>query len=212
MSDRLDTSTRTQPVSSIPVERMEVIAGWRRSLKEHVAHKGQEATDDSAGHLSSFLRFMAEDNRMAQLDSLIKAQRSELDLFEVLRIQDSELAHSNFLAWLLDPAGNHELEHHFLRGFLERTVEAAIQRDISAVCPARLESIDWSEIEVRREWQFIDILVLCEKSEFVCAIENKIWADEGIDESGKSQLTVYRKVLERVSGIQDASSTTSACC
>lgn len=197
MNDRLDTSTRTQSVASIPGEQMEAIAGWRRRLKEHVAHKGQEATDDSAGHLSSFLRFMAEDNRMARLESLIEAQRSELDLFEVLRIQDSELAHSNFLAWLLDPAGNHELEHHFLRGFLELTAEAAIQRDISAVCPARLESIDWSDIEVRREWQFIDILVLSEKSEFVCAIENKIWADEGIGESGKSQLTVYRKVLER---------------
>ena len=50
---------------------------------------------------------------------------------------------------------------------------------------------------MRREWQFIDILVLSEESEFVCAIENKIWADEGISERGKSQLTVYRKVLER---------------
>ena len=197
MIDRLGSSTRTQSVASTPVEQMETIAGWRRRLKEHVAHREQEATGDSAGHLSSFLRFMAEDNRMAQLKGLMEAQRSELDLFEVLRIQDSELAHSNFLAWLLDPAGNHELEHHFLREFLERTAEAAMERNIPAVSPATLESMDWSDIEVRREWQFIDILVLSEESEFVCAIENKIWADEGIGESGKSQLTVYRKVLER---------------
>ena len=146
MSDRLGTSTRTQSVASIPVEQMETIARWRRRLKEHVAHKGQESTGDSASHLSSFLRFMAEDNRMAQLKGLMEAQRSELDLFEVLRIQDSELAHSNFLAWLLDPAGNHELEHHFLRGFLERTAEAAMERNRCCVCPAEIGSINWSDI------------------------------------------------------------------
>ena len=86
---------------------------------------------------------------------------------------------------------------HFLQKFMETTIVAAREQDIPTVCSARLGAIDWSDVEVRREWQFIDILVLSEESRFVCAIENKIWAAEGIGEDGKSQLTAYREVLEK---------------
>ena len=62
--------------------------------------------------------------------------------------------------------------------------------------PVKIHSADWSETEVRREWRYIDILILNRKEGFVCAIENKIRADEGFGEDGKSQLTRYRETLE----------------
>ena len=48
-----------------------------------------------------------------------------------------------------------------------------------------------------REWNYIDILVLNREARFVCAIENKINADEGFDEDGRSQLSRYRETLAR---------------
>ena len=50
--------------------------------------------------------------------------------------------------------------------------------------------------EVRREWRYIDILILNIKAGFVCAIENKIWSDESIGHDGRSQLTWYRETLD----------------
>lgn len=147
--------------------------------------------------LEVFRNFIAEDSRMRRLECLLGEQQRELDIFEVLQIQDSELIHSRFLAWLLNPSRTHAIGDHFLKGFLKRTAAAAEERCMSALSLDRLDETDWSDTEVRLEWQFIDILVLNRKARIVCAIENKIWADEGIGEDGTSQLTVYREVLEK---------------
>ena len=143
------------------------------------------------------LRDLADDPALSQLMELQRKDEGQLDLFHVLGIKDSELAHSNFLAWLLDPQGSHGLSDYFLKSFLLQTCARASALGLPGMTPARIHSIDWSTTEVRREWQYIDILILNRKAQFVCAIENKIWAEEGIGESGKSQLTWYRKTLER---------------
>ena len=56
---------------------------------------------------------------------------------------------------------------------------SARNRNIATVTVEELGAIDWSETDVRREWRYIDILILNRKAKFVCAIENKILADEG---------------------------------
>ena len=172
-------------------------SGLRLLVPELVALEALSGKKDPGARLEEFPAFLACGERMDLLMNMVEAQRRELDLFAVLRIQDSELAHSNFLAWLLDPSDTHAIGSHFLRKFMERTVRSAQERHIPTVCPDRLRAIDWSETEVRREWRYIDILVLNRNAGFVCAIENKIWADEGIDPDGQSQLTTYRKVLEK---------------
>ncbi len=48
---------------------------------------------------------------------------------------------------------------------------------------------------------YIDILILNREARFVCAIENKIFASEWIGDSGISQLTSYRKVLDLKFGL-----------
>ena len=143
------------------------------------------------------LRNFADDPALSQLLELQRKDEGQLDLFHVLGIKDSELAHSNFLAWLLAPQESHGLSGYFLKSFLLQTCARASALGLPGMTPARIHSIDWSTTEVRREWQYIDILILNRNAQFVCAIENKIWAEEGIGESGKSQLTWYRKTLER---------------
>ena len=151
---------------------------------------------DRVDQLCAFRALLDGDERLAKLKCLSAEQRRDLDIFDVLQIHHLEYIHSNFLGWLLDPRQSHGIESHFLRNFLSRTVEAAQQQIICTMSPDRIHSADWSETEVRREWRYIDILILNRKEGFVCAVENKVWADEGLGEDGKSQLARYRETLE----------------
>lgn len=150
-----------------------------------------------AAPLNAFQEFIATDPALAKLENLAAQQRQEINFFEVLGVHDSEIHHSNFLRWLLDPQANHSTGSHFLEKFLHRTVKAAHDQGIPTADPESIRTIDWSETEVCREWQYIDILVVNRKAGFVCAIENKIWSDEGFGDDGVSQLTSYRRTLER---------------
>ena len=144
--------------------------------------------------LNAFRGFLDNDSR---LEELVKEQQGGFDLFKVLGIQEEERVHSNFLAWLLNPRSNDAIGIFFLENFLERTIAAAKELDILTAPYGNLRETDWSETEVLREWNYIDILVLNRKARFVCAIENKINADEGFDEDGRSQLARYRETLAR---------------
>ena len=175
----------------------ETITSFQHSVKEYIEQNELKAANDPANHLSRFLHFVAGDERMTRLNALMDERRRELDPLEILEMQGSEQAHSGFLAWMLDPSKNHEVGNEFLLRFLETTVRAAREQDIPTVRQGTLGTIDWADVEVRREWRNIDILVLSEKSRFVCAIENKIYAAEGIREDGRSQLTDYREILKK---------------
>ena len=192
-----DGPTPSRPPESLSSQEKQVIAHVRQAVEEHIELEESVAADDPAIRLAKFLKFMVDEPGIAQLKYLAEQQQRELDLFQVLRVQDSELVHSNFLAWLLDPEGTHAIGSNFLRGFLECSIRAAHERDIRVVPNDTINSIDWSGTEVLREWQFIDILVLNRKARFACAIENKIWADEGFSHNGQSQLTTYRRLLEK---------------
>ena len=114
-------------------------------------------------------------------------QLSEFNLFHLLGIGGEEEKHSRVLAWLLNPRGNHQLGDAFLKGFLAATTGLELAGD------------DLSAVEVRREWRnqvdgewgFLDILVLDEGNQWLCAIENKVWTGEH-----SRQLTRYRRALE----------------
>ena len=151
---------------------------------------------ESQAQIAALENFAANTLGLEKLKELNSKWLSELDLFDVLGVVHGELVHSRFLAWLLDPQRNHGLGDYFLKSFLLRTCITAGKLGISAITPARIHATDWSETEVRREWQNIDILILNREARFVCAVENKIWAGEGIDADGASQLTRYRETLE----------------
>ena len=127
------------------------------------------------------------DPDLAQLGEML----AEFDALELLGVSRFEETHSDILAWLLDPRGNHLMGDFFLRSFLLET---------NVVTTEQIRGKDWSNTEVRREWHnvvdgktgFLDILVLNVNEKFACAIENKVFSRE---HSG--QLTRYRKALER---------------
>ena len=149
----------------------------------------QELLEAEDGKSRLALQRLEEDGAdLVQLDEMLSEWRDEVDIFDVLGLDSSEEFHSTFLAWLLDPKGSHGLGDHFLQGFL--AVSGA---------PRAIRAGDRPSTTIRREKHValdggrgrLDIRILNESAQFVCAIENKIRAPE----SG-NQLAWYRKVLE----------------
>lgn len=66
--------------------------------------------------LSSKLVKIIQDDEVQRLSLLLR----KFNPFDVLKIGHYELRHTNTLAWLLDPAGNHGLGDTFLRAFIAR--------------------------------------------------------------------------------------------
>lgn len=122
------------------------------------------------------------------LDAL-RPWTDKFNLFDVLKISNAEIRHSNVLAWLLAPDENHGFGDRILAGLLQKVVQndAAGKYDV-----CRLLLMDLSDFCVAREWRNIDILLTSEKEKTVIAVENKIWTGEHDD-----QLSRYRSVIEK---------------
>ena len=161
---------------------------------------------------------------LANLERCIEEQRGELDAFDFIsglyplgpgrsKIWESEIFHSNLLAWLLNPRENHGVGVRFLKGFLGRTQ-----------APDEMLTGDWYQATVIPEWRnsvrdetgddetvedetkgdetgndenraekigFLDLLVVSLNAKSLCAIENKVLSSEHSE-----QLTRYRRALE----------------
>ena len=160
---------------------------------EHLEHAiGEERTGQA-----TMLHTLLADKRLQRLEGLAAQRRTEFDAFDFigqLRLESgeslwaSEEFHSNLLAWLLRPTQSHGLGDHFLKPFLGR-----------AGAPQASQAIDWSAAEVIREWEhvvhgrqgYLDILILNDPAQVLCAIENKTFSSEHHE-----QLTRYRHALE----------------
>lgn len=154
--------------------------------------------DELANKIAALKNFTDDGPALVELTELHRKWLAQLDLFHVLGVADSELHHSRFLRWLLDPQETHGAGDYFLKSFLFQTCATAEKAGLPGMVPSDVHSANWSTTEVRREWQYIDILILNRKARFVCAIENKIWASEGIGENQISQLYAYRMALKKM--------------
>ena len=108
------------------------------------------------------------------------------NIFEILKVSKTEIRHSNFLAWLLNPKGSHQLGSVFLKRFLREVFLSDKFNDIDQV---DVEGMDFSNLEIYREWNNIDILIKLD--DIVVCIENKVLSKEH-----SNQLSKYKKIIE----------------
>ena len=142
---------------------------------------------DVKAQLAALERFASE---LSGLEELATAM-TEFDAFAFLGLSSSEQMHSNVLAWLRDPGGNHSLGEFLLNRFLLET---------GAVSHKEIGTRQWSNTLVVREWRnvvngetgYLDILVVNHEAQFICAVENKIFSGEH-----GGQLSHYRRALEQ---------------
>lgn len=108
------------------------------------------------------------------------------NIFEVLRVDHYEIRHSNFLAWLFNPKGNHQLGDYFLRLFL---LDLAIHPRCTEMTVLDVAGLDYGHIRLFREWKNIDLLI--QSQTHVICIENKFHHFETSD-----QLARYKQIVE----------------
>ncbi len=119
--------------------------------------------------LAALERFVVDNDELLQLEERI----GRFNIFDALGIVRTEIRHSNFLAWLLDPNESHGQGSLFLRAVLMDLLRQSPQ-ELRPFSPIQLDGAEMRGVEIRREWRHIDILIKCSDPPFVLAIENKV--------------------------------------
>jgi hypothetical protein len=131
-------------------------------------------------------RFVVENDDLLTLESRI----GRFNIFDALGITRAEIRHSNFLAFILDPAESHGQGQLFLKALLMDLFKNA-PPERRPLSPIDLDGTDMRGVEIRREWKHIDLLIVCQEPRFFVVIENKIRSKEGRD-----QLSKYEKAMQ----------------
>lgn len=126
---------------------------------------------------------LLNDSDVNRLEALFKVP----NIFEILKIEQFEIRHSNLLAWLLNPKGNHGLGSNFIKKFLYDVASDERSRTFSVF---DVNNLNFDSVSVHREWNNIDILIVSDKYAFI--IENKINHKET-----DGQLITYKKLVEK---------------
>ena len=135
--------------------------------------------------LAALERFVVDNDDLLALESLI----GKFNIFDALDIARVEIRHSNFLAFILDPAESHGQGQLFLKAVLMDLLKAA-PADLRPLSPIELDGTDLLGVDVRREWGHIDLLITCHQPPFVIVIENKVGSHEHSE-----QLSRYRAMI-----------------
>jgi len=132
-------------------------------------------------------RFLADNPELEELS----AKLAKFNAFRTLRIEKAEIRHSNVLAWLLNPDESHGLADIILRRVFSNMLLES-DTNIEEISAAQVELMDFADIEVRREWKNIDLLIIDRNNELVILIENKIYSSES-----SGQLSRYLKEVKK---------------
>jgi len=121
-----------------------------------------------------------------EIDNLNR-YRSRPNFLRALGGARSEIKHSNFLAFLMDPSQKHQLSDRFLKAMLNEIHEGlqSHSESLAGIC-----NLDLTGTEVYREYQDIDILLLNPRERIAIIIENKTGTGEH-----DGQLQRYWKTL-----------------
>ena len=141
----------------------------------------------AAEALAALERFVVENDDLLQLEALI----GRFNIFDALNIARAEIRHSNFLAFILDPAESHGQSQLFLRALLMDLLKTA-PASLRPLSPIEIDGIDLRGVEVRREWSNIDLLVTARQPPLVVVVENKVGSNEHSNQLGRYKETIHR--------------------
>lgn len=130
-------------------------------------------------------RFVIENDDLLMLESLL----GKFNIFDALGITRAEIRHSNFLAWILDPAESHGQGQLFLKALLMDLLKQA-PPERRPLSPIDLDGTDLRGVVVKREWKNIDLLIACKEPQFAVVIENKIGSQEHSGQLDRYQRTM----------------------
>lgn len=119
-------------------------------------------------------------------------EETQFNIFETLKIERTEIRHSNVLAWLMDPYETHGLGQKFVQKFISDVYKN--NKTMYNKLGIKSEDIflfDYNDITLYREKKHIDILLVNEENKLIVIIENKIDSKEH-----GNQLQSYENAVE----------------
>jgi len=156
--------------------------------KEGAGNKGRNGASfaERGESVAALERFVVENDDLLALEFLI----GKFNIFDALKIARAEIRHSNFLAFLLDPAESHGHGQLFLNALLMDLLKTA-PVDLRPLSPVDLDGADLRGVQIQREWNHIDLLIDCAEPAVTVVIENKIDSSEHSD-----QLSRYEQMVK----------------
>jgi len=131
-------------------------------------------------------------------DLLVDPEFEKLELwiklpnfFSILDASRTEIRHSNFLGWILDPNDTHGMGELFLRKFLR---DIFSDEKITSCSQFDVDGFDLRDVEIRREWKHIDLLIVHE--DFIVVVENKIDSRDHSDQLKRDIGTQSRSTFQ----------------
>jgi hypothetical protein len=124
---------------------------------------------------------------LERLESLL----GQFNLFEALGAVHVEVRHSDFLAFLLAPSESHGLGDFFVKRLLQSALSISAGQTLP-ITLIDLDTWDFDEMIVLREWQNIDLLLLDQRNQLAVIIENKIHSSEHSDQLGRYWRTIQQ--------------------
>lgn len=150
-----------------------------------------------SSELSVLESFVIDNAELEVLESVL----APFNVFEAIGVTTQELRHSTFLAYLLDPSRNHGLGDGFARSFLVAALRAVPPQD-RPLSLVDVEVAGLDDLEVRREWQHIDILLLSRRLDLAVVIENKVYSGEHDNQLARYMFEVTsRNMASKVVGV-----------
>lgn len=117
----------------------------------------------------------AIDSLLASKDFQALSEWTKTNLFDVLKLSLHEIRHSNMLAWLMDPHGNHGLNDSFLKNWF--SYSTPLKNLAQLDCTNFTVKTENSNVVNDKQGR-IDILLISENPKIVICIENKINSSE----------------------------------
>ena len=117
----------------------------------------------------------------------------DFNILEITGMGNQEIKHSNILSWLLSNS-EHNLDYLILENFLKEVVQ--INNHVSLQEYIYLNRVK-KDINIYREQDNIDLLIVDEANKIVIAIENKVYANERVEGSDGGQLEKYEEIVAK---------------
>lgn len=172
---------------------MERFTVYRLSEKDR---DKQRSPEEIAADIAELEKFILDIDCLDPLDKWV----NRLNIFNILSIENAEIRHSNFLAWLFDPNETHGLGDYFLKKIIQNVVNSH-PLDSRPISIFELDRLELDDAVVLRESDNIDLLIFSKSAKLVFVIENKIDSGEHDDQLKRYEKTVnskypdYRKVF-----------------
>lgn len=154
------------------------------------------------GEMQKILEFYVNNPDWDQMKSRI----NRFNPLKILGVQEFEIRHSNMLAWLFNPQGHHGLQDKIFKRVICEILKENEQMDVCSNCEnsdCKYKNVndsisineiimsDFSDLEIHREWNNIDIVAISTKNRMIVVLENKFNSSES-----NKQLVKYYYAVE----------------